>query len=94
MSNAVSLEAVADDHCTERIARRIAANHELLRLVDLVFEPGTAALDGLATGVFTLGDDALKSELLYQRDQLGWRCKANRTSLLEECEFLNLRLYR
>jgi hypothetical protein len=35
---------ISNDHGIERIAGRIAANDELLAFLDLIFDPGSAAL--------------------------------------------------
>ena len=64
---------VADDQRIERIVWRVSADHERLCLVNLVLEPGTAALTGLVAGVPSLGDDPLKPELFDQWDQQVWR---------------------
>ena len=52
-----------DYQCLERTARRITADHELLRPLDFVFEPGSAAPAGLVNRAPALGYDSLKLEL-------------------------------
>ena len=41
----------------ERVAWRLAADHERLRLVDLVFDPRTASLPGLVARASKLSDN-------------------------------------
>ena len=68
--------AVAEQQRAERLARAlaagVAADHELLAVLRLEFEPGTRALPGLVGAVDALGDDALEARAR------GPRCTAAR----------------
>jgi hypothetical protein len=59
---------VADDQRVQRVVWGVAANNKCLRLVNLELELCTAALARLVTGIFALGEDALKSKFLHERD--------------------------
>jgi hypothetical protein len=54
---------ISDDQRIQRIVWRVAANHESLRLVELVLQPCAGSLADLVARILALCDDVLKPKL-------------------------------
>jgi len=66
-----------NDQGIERVAAQsIPADHKFLRLVDLVFEPGAAALTGFVDRAFALRDHTFQLQLPCSTDQLVTRIES------------------
>jgi hypothetical protein len=61
---------VSNDHRIEGIAGRVTADDKLLTLVDLIFDPGAAALSRFVKRILPLGDNTLESKFRDSPDHV------------------------